>query len=214
MSKFSLFYPVTPARINQPFGVNGAYYQANGVSVAGHNGIDFGAYHGQPIYAAHDGVAFYQTDDREGHGVIIISDKAYDCGKTQAFYKTIYWHLCDPLHEPKYTSPVYKKSGMKVKAGDIIGYADNTGLSSGDHLHFGLKPIVRGGAPRSGDAPDLGIGEWVNVEQNNGYRGSIDPTPFWNGYFAENANAYIANQTLQIGLLTKIVEILTKLLKR
>jgi len=164
MAKISLYYPVSPARFNQHFGVNGAYYQANGINITGHNGIDFGTYHGQPVHAAHDGTAYYEADDTGGHGVVIVSDKSYDFKGKKAWFKTIYWHLCHPVKEPKYASPIYLKHpfansgiGFPVKAGDIIGFADNTGLSTGDHLHFGLKPIVPGPGAASGDAPDVGI---------------------------------------------------------
>ena len=51
--KFELYYPVSPVSVNQPFGNVMAVYTAMGLK--GHNGIDFMAYHGQPIYAAHDG---------------------------------------------------------------------------------------------------------------------------------------------------------------
>jgi murein DD-endopeptidase MepM/ murein hydrolase activator NlpD len=46
--KLELFWPVKPAPVSQSFGVNGAYYLANGIPIAGHNGIDFAATHGQP----------------------------------------------------------------------------------------------------------------------------------------------------------------------
>lgn len=171
--KLKIAYPVTPFHLNQGWGVNGAYYRTNGINIDGHNGWDFQAYHGQPVYATHDGTAFYEVDAQGGNGVVIVSNQAYDYKNGQAFFKTIYWHLCDPDKEPKYTSPVYAygqaeghdpRKGMSVKKGDIIGFADSTGLSSGDHLHFGLKPIKSGQAPVTGDAPDLGIGSWVNIE--------------------------------------------------
>ena len=220
MAKLSLFYPLTPYRINQGWGVNGEYYRANGINILGHNGIDLGVYHGQPVYASHDGTAFYEQDDSQGQGVVIISDKAYDYKGGQSFFKTIYWHLCDPLKEPQHASPIYKFSqganngkGMQVKAGDLIGFADNTGFSSGDHTHFGLKPIRSGQAPTSGDAPDIGIGAWINVEANNGYSGAIDPTPFWNGHVATDAAKVLANLTLQVSLLQQVINLLLKFKK-
>lgn len=211
--KFELFYPVTPVSFNQHFGGNAAYYQANGVNIIGHNGDDLMAFHGQPIYAAHDGVAYYEQDDDAGEGVVVVSNDAFDYKGQQCHFKSIYWHMCDPDKEPKYESPVYVADGRRknsgtgfpVKTGDLIGFADSTGLSTGDHLHFGLKPIVPGPGARSGDAPDVGIGNWVNVEQTNGYLGAIDPTPYFNGFFAPQAGQVFSTYQKLIALLRQYI---------
>lgn len=187
MADFKLRYPVIPYAVNQLFGEDKKTYSRFGLQ--GHNGLDLRCYHGQPVYAAHDGTAYYELDDSQGHGVVIVSNDAYLYGGKLVHFKTIYWHLCDPSKEPKFISPVYKAvgktansgEGVPVKAGDLIGYGDSTGFSSGDHLHFGLKPIVPGKGVTSGEAPDVGIGNWVNVEQNNGFAGAIDPTQYFPG---------------------------------
>lgn len=194
--KLELFYPCKPFGLNQAFGVNGAYYRAHGIMIDGHNGLDLQAKHGQPIYAAHDGVAYYQVDSSEGHGVILITNETFDYKGEQAYFKTIYWHMVDRTEEPKYTSPVYtyqqknKQAPMPVKRGDLIGYADNSGFSGGDHLHFGLKPM-RPGRPLNAwqDVTDVGIGNWRNIEQLNGYLGSINPMPYFNGVHAADGKA-------------------------
>lgn len=168
--KFAISYPVKPLFINQKFGevANLAYYQNNGVNFTGHNGIDFMAKHGQPVYAAHDGIAYPEVDEKQGHGVVLVTLYKYDYKDTQAFFKTIYWHLIDSI-------PV--KYGQYIKKGEILGYADSTGLSTGDHLHFGLKPMY-GSDPYDGG----------NIEQNNGYFGAIDPLPYFDGTFAYDEN--------------------------
>jgi len=175
MAKLTLDYPVAPFFVTQKFGGNGEYYRKNGINIAGHNGIDLRAGHGQAVYASHDGLAYYTDDDgSEGDGVVIKSIEKYDYEGQQVYFKSIYWHLCDPHKEPKYASPVWKyaraNSGapMPVKKGEVVGYADNTGFSSGDHLHYGLKPMKGGESPST----------WWNVEQNNGYGGGIDPMPY------------------------------------
>jgi hypothetical protein len=157
--------PLKTWKVTQKFGnKNSALY-----GTAGHNGIDLYTKHGTPIYAAHDGLASYQVDDKGGHGVVVITDKEYDYEGTQCYFKTIYWHLCDSLKEPQFKSPISDKTGfIQVKCGDLIGYADNTGHSTGDHLHFGLKPVAKG----------ENWGTWYNLAQNNGYYGAIDPEPF------------------------------------
>lgn len=174
MDKFELIHPVKPLWLTQGFGGDKATYGQFGLN--GHNGIDVVTAHGQPVYATHDGQAYYEVDSSQGHGVVIRTNKAYEVpGHGKVYMKTIYWHLCDPKKEPKLASPVYlysqknKGKGMSVKAGDIIGYADNTGFSTGDHLHFGLKPQAKGEKNSA----------WVNTAQNNGYLGAIDPMPFF-----------------------------------
>ena len=166
MDKLILGVPVKPFVITQPFGVNGEYYRANGINIKGHNGLDLVAYHGQPVIASHDGIAYIEVDNNQGHGVVLISDRPYDVDGKQTFIKTIYWHLVDPKKDPKYPYPV--KSGQRVKRGQIIGYADNTGFSQGNHLHYGLKPV------KAGEKPFV----WYNEKQNNGYGGGIDPLPY------------------------------------
>lgn len=162
---FKLVLPVKPLWLNQPFGGNKKTYAQFGL--AGHNGLDMLSLHGQPVYAAHEGIANYEVDSSQGHGVDIVSTQTYDLGNFgTAYVKTRYWHLCDPKKESKYASPIYGRKNVKVKAGDIIGYADSTGFSTGDHLHFGLKPQ---GKNSKG---------FYNLFPNNGYKGAIDPFPF------------------------------------
>lgn len=208
MSKLSLSYPINNPIITQHFGGNAAYYQSNGINVIGHNGTDLLAAHGQPVYAPMDGKAYYETDDDSGEGVVIISDKTYDYKDTQAVFKVILWHFCHPS-ERKFASPIYLAVGSKsnsgvgvpVKQGELVGYADSTGLSTGDHVHCGLKPITTGNAPLSGDAPDVGIGDWINIEQNNGYLGAIDIVPYFNGTFVSTTVAPVQfTRDLQLGM--------------
>jgi len=158
-----------PIKINQYFGANATnVYKQEGMP--GHNGIDFYAPHATPVYACHDGRAYFQIDSAGGHGIVLITNQPFDYQDGQAYFKTIYWHLCDSTKEPQFKSPIQDFPwGKDVTRGDFIGYADNTGLSTGDHLHFGLKPVAQGESSNS----------WYNVEQNNGYFGAIDPAPYF-----------------------------------
>lgn len=183
--KFTLAYPIKPFLVNQKFGETAylQYYKDNGIVFNGHNGIDMAANHGQPIYAAHDGVAYYEVDENQGHGVIVRNNELSDYNGQQVYMKSLYWHLVDSSKEPQYTSPVEKyrdltKMGMPVKTGDLIGYANSTGLSTGTHLHFGLKPTLP-------SEPAWLIGS--NLIPQNGFQGAIDPTPYFNGTYAEDA---------------------------
>lgn len=183
--RLKLTKPITPFMITQRFGDDltcvdtatgtkcvtrnpGAACPAGYVSLyaaaglKGHNGTDFLAVDKQPVYAATDGKVHRVVSEAErGIGVEIISRKRYLLVGIVRSYrvKTRYWHL----------DSYVVAEGQRVKAGDLIGYADNTGLSSGTHLHFEVKPVRRRLS-----------GGFRNVFQENGYFGSIDPEPYFN----------------------------------
>ena len=139
MEKF-LFQPVKPFIINQRFGENQACVDiATGKKVitcdgnnppagykslygaGGHKGMDLAAKHGQSVYNAGDGVVdAIDTNPKSGLDVKVISEHK------GVRVKHIYEHLLG--YQPKI--------GDKLKVGDLIGWADNTGYSAGDHLHF------------------------------------------------------------------------------
>lgn len=199
MKKLELIYPINDPIITQVFGVNGQFYsdpKYGGIS--GHNGIDFLTYHGQPVYATHDGYASYQVDASSGHGIVIYSKEVYPYMGEDVYFKSIYWHLCDPVKEPKYASKIATGGLVEVSTGDLIGYADNTGASTGDHLHFGLKPCTK----------DENKMIWYNTEQKNGYNGAIDPMP----YFDKFTPVQFDLLKKQVTVLTKVVDLLKQLL--
>lgn len=159
----SLFYPVMPKALNQGFGENAAYYESH-FGLKGHNGLDLFATHGTPVYAAHTGNAIYLKDAHGGEGIYL-----YAKG-----YLTEYWHLIGDT-DKKFPTPIPFDNGYhQVSAGDLIGFADNTGApfeSSGDHCHFGLA------------FTDV---QNQILNKDNGYAGFVDPTPYLNGQFAQN----------------------------
>lgn len=137
-----LYQPVKPFVITQQFAENRACIPVKGGSViecdgnnppkgykslygaTGHKGTDLAAFHNQPVYAAHAGtVAFIDTDPKSGLDVKV----EYEENGTK--YQTVYEHLLG--YQPKV--------GDQIALGSLIGWADNTGYSSGDHLHFELK---------------------------------------------------------------------------
>jgi hypothetical protein len=182
MIDLELYYPAKPWYVNQKFGetANLEYYKNNGVIFVGHNGIDAATMHGQPLYAAHDGVVEVQVDVNQGHGVVLRTLEMFRYKERGAYFKTIYWHMIDNI-------PV--KTGQVVKAGELIGYADSTGLSTGDHLHFGLKPLRK----RSD-------GTFYNVEEGNGTHGAIDPAPYFNNKYASDLSAkFVFKNDLEFG---------------
>jgi murein DD-endopeptidase MepM/ murein hydrolase activator NlpD len=83
-----------------------------------HNGIDYYAPRGTPVYAAGEGTVIRSAYSRaNGHHVFI---------KHANSIETKYLH---------FTSRAVKK-GQKVKQGRTIGYVGSTGLATGPHLHY------------------------------------------------------------------------------
>ncbi|MFJ4875079.1 M23 family metallopeptidase [Streptomyces sp. NPDC088745] len=98
-----------------------AYYGQAGVNWAAvHTGIDFPVDMGTPVMAATDGTVSYQYNSAYGNMMKVVSPKGVE---------TWYCHL----------SRTKMRSGT-VKAGDVIGYAGDSGNSTGAHLHFEVRP--------------------------------------------------------------------------
>lgn len=83
-----------------------------------HNGIDYYAPRGTPVYAA-------------GDGTVIRSDYSAANGN-HVFIKHANSIETKYLHFSKRTV----KQGQKVKQGQTIGYVGSTGLATGPHLHY------------------------------------------------------------------------------
>lgn len=87
-----------------------------------HDGIDFTAPTGTPIYATGDGVIMRKRGKMSGYGKVVVIDHDYG-------YTTLYAHM----------SKIIVRPGQKVKRGEIIGYVGNTGRSTGPHLHYEVR---------------------------------------------------------------------------
>lgn len=139
--------------ITQRFGENLNDYTQFGMK--GHNGWDIGAPEGTPLLAVHDGqLKFYKDVDKnakyKGYGMymrLFFEEDGYT-------WEITYAHLLK-----------YEGKERTVKKGEVIGYVDSTGFSTGHHLHFGVRKLLNGKVQDS----------------KNGYGGSIDPAPFLKG---------------------------------
>ena len=88
-------------------------------TITHHDGMDFAAATGTPIYATANGTIEKSAYDRGGYGKHVIINHGFG-------YKTLYAHM----------NEIKASKGSTVKRGDVIGYVGNTGLSIGPHLHY------------------------------------------------------------------------------
>ena len=121
--------------LTQKFGANPAAYAQFGLKA--HNGIDYGIPNDTPLYSCINGKCIESALDISGYGKYIKIEND-ECG-------VLYGHLMS----------FGIKVGDEVVAGQEIGRSDNTGNSTGPHLHFGVFPKPR--------------------DRSNGYSGYIDP---------------------------------------
>ncbi len=87
-----------------------------------HEGIDFAAHPGTPVYATGNGVvrvASYNPQGYSGYGNVVIIDHGYGI-------MTLYAHM--------QKSTV--RAGQRVKRGEQVGAVGSTGIASGSHLHY------------------------------------------------------------------------------
>jgi murein DD-endopeptidase MepM/ murein hydrolase activator NlpD len=83
-----------------------------------HNGLDFTAPQGTPIYATGDGTVVESGFDG-GFGNHVQINHGYG-------YETVYGHMVR----------IKARRGQHVKRGDLIGWVGNTGASTGPHCHY------------------------------------------------------------------------------
>ena len=87
-----------------------------------HNGVDLACSEGTEIYASRSGVVTVTAYQEDGAGNYVQIDHGDG-------YKSIYMHMTNYIVSP----------GQYVGAGQVIGYVGSTGLSDGNHLHFGIS---------------------------------------------------------------------------
>lgn len=108
-------WPV-PIRLNgdvsSPFGSRGRRH---------HDGLDLRARHGDPIFAARDGVVRFAGTMR-GYGTTVIIEHG---GGVASLYA--------------HASTIFVRAGERVGRGAVIGAVGATGNATGPHLHFEIS---------------------------------------------------------------------------
>lgn len=110
--------------ISQLWGENPAYYSRfnyDGVALKGHNGIDFLTPTGTLLYAVDGGEVAQAGFEADGFGNYILLRHSWG--------ESIYAHL----------DSIGVAAGQVVARGQYLGVSDNSGGSTGAHLHFAIR---------------------------------------------------------------------------
>ena len=103
--------------------------------ISPHNGVDFKAAVGTPIYAPADGTVTFSGYQRAAGYYVIVSHANN--------FSTVYMHL----------SKAEVKMGQKVIVGQLIARSGNTGRTTGPHLHYEIRINDRPVDPLKIDLP-------------------------------------------------------------
>jgi len=121
-----------------------------------HTGQDYAAPNGTPIFAAADGIVTVAEYSQQWGGLIVIEHHV-DGSKVATAYAHMWQHGID-VH-----------AGDQVRAGRRIGEVGSSGMSTGPHLHFEVRPGGTHGAP-------------------------IDPAPWLNTHHSTSLSQAVANE--------------------
>src|SRR3990167_5979943 len=119
--------------------INGVHIYAQ-YGLKGHNGVDYGTPTGTPIIASHGGKVIEAAFDQYGYGMYVKIENDKE--------GSILAHLKSFVVNP----------GDIITEGTQIGLSDNTGNSTGAHLHWGYFRKPR--------------------NKTDGYSGTTNPFPY------------------------------------
>lgn len=148
--------PIAGARLPKPGGVLSYGYQRT--PTHRHQGLDFPAPLGTPVYASEGGTVEHAhrsfTPGFSGYGRVVVV--RHDDGT-----RALYAHLED----------VHAQQGQRVATGTALGTVGTTAFrrdaptarfaKSGPHLHFEVSP---GAYPRASEAPRIDPAAWLSAE--------------------------------------------------
>jgi len=161
MNKLELFFPAKPYRITQVWGL----YRPEIYSQFGftrHNGEDIALGKDKKLYAPLDCEVVKIGNQPNGGGIFVglmSNEYDFDDGK--------YRVVIDFLHCER----ILVNVGDKLKCGDLVAIADNTGFSTGPHTHCQYRRATWNGIT-------------INYIDKNDANNSFDPYVFFNGLYA------------------------------
>ncbi len=153
------------------------------LGLKGHCGEDWATSFKEPVYfpVAIDNIIWEADTQTDSSGAIIVVVRS----TTPVPFKSCPEHIAGSLSQIKkqwlalgglylqfwfvhlHSSVVHDR--VQVKTGDLLGYADSTGASSGNHLHWSMKVSD----PKS----------WWYIDGDNGLQGCIDFSPWYENTF-------------------------------
>lgn len=140
--------PVITQKFGEDFLLQGKYYYKS-LGLKGHNGIDFRAKVGIPVFASFNGIITSGNDGNKGYGLHIKHRGS------EVALEACYAHL----------SKILVKTGSSVNIGDIIGLSGVSGAATGPHLHFGVRRL---------QSANTDIWGWSVRDYENGFYGYFD----------------------------------------
>jgi murein DD-endopeptidase MepM/ murein hydrolase activator NlpD len=196
---FYLYGQKKAANLNNAIGCFGfgqiypvAAQQALGFVI--HNGHDFTIDDGQNIKTVQDGICHKTIEEltapngTRGRGITIRSKDPDELGR---YLATVYWHLKD----------FWILEGEEVKVGQVIATGDNTGYSTGTHLHFGAKYYDYA---------------FSTLNSNNGYGGYFNPLALYTMRYVivPDGTQYMLDETLKVAYGISDIDDLSSLQKQ
>ena len=148
---------IIPLSIKSPRIASGFGYRRDPITgiTKFHEGIDFAAPTGTPVYATADAVvSAVNKSNRSGFSVDL--DHGYN-------YVTKYAHL----------SQIMVREGQKVKRGTIIGRVGSTGKSTGPHLHYEVRFKGEPENPVNYYFLDIGPEDYEQMKRNSDNAGHV-----------------------------------------
>jgi len=119
-SQLDLIWPVARPVITQSFGARPEYYQPK-FGIKSHNGIDLWGVGGEPVLIVDDGKVVWVRNEPGSFGLNFKVQHSWG--------DSHYAHL----------RKINVKENQVVKKGDVGGELGNTGNSTGNHLHYGMR---------------------------------------------------------------------------
>jgi murein DD-endopeptidase MepM/ murein hydrolase activator NlpD len=177
--KFEPYFPIKPFSLHQNWGT----YDPKDYDQFGfdrHNGVDAAIGADSIVRAPFNGTVFQNGNQPNGGGIYtgFLSDDtfefdAFDSVTPEGVKIHFPAMTCRVLVDFLHLKSISARPGHEYKAGDVLAIQDNTGFSTGPHTHIQPRRVSYDG-------------KTLTFLDTNDAHGSFDPTPFWNGIYAED----------------------------